>query len=801
MPTGNLNLLPGRPGGIGRRRLERADRASAAIVMRRRIGRALAVLAIAFWALGARGEHYAVPWLVPAGTGADPQGMLRILNSTADSGTVDIYAIDDAGTRTGPASFELNASAAAQFTAADLQSGNAMLGLTGGIGSDVGDVRLKIETDLKIVPLAFVRAADGTLSPIHDTVRAAPPDGSGTYAYEVPVFNPSTDATQASRLRLINPGHEQALVTIGGLVDTGAAATGGDVTLTLAGGAARTLSAQQLEAGDGGLTGRLGAGVGTWRLRVSSDRPLVVVNIVASSSGYWNNLSTTAADGAAPTDRAAFDERFLGHSLVNRTGIGEFTFRVMDGGRFSASAESDGVALTRTGSYRYEPVGPDAGKLVWTYDHGGECKSEVYFSSRTSGWLAANCTGGDWPDGLWLGGVWFVGAYDRTGGPVDTTHGQDDLLPGVPTSGAFAPSATSGATVAAAADGTTIGLVDGGYFELDDGTRYTCTAPGGCTVVNGAVTAGTVTGRTPGVGKEDRFPTFRDASEPGDRTYALGAAIAALTLPEAQGGNGMLTYSLSPNVPGLSFDDAARRLSGAPSAAGRYDMTYTATDEDGDTDTLGFTITVNEDSATAGFLGNCYVSLLLSPGQSCAYPGAAERFSVNARGRGSFLGRLAGIRIRIENETVNGRAYDFHASHEGDGVWRIDRIEGSAETPDRAVLVALYNATGGANWAQSANWLGTAPLSRWYGVEVGENGRVSALRLSQNQLSGSIPAELGALANLQFLWLNSNQLSGSIPTALGELSNLADLSLSGNRLSGPIPAALGGLANLQNLQL
>ena len=136
----------------------------------------------------------------------------------------------------GPATFTLNASAAVQFTATDLQSGNATLGLTGGIGTDVGDARLEIETDLAIVPLAFVRAADGTLSAMHDTVRGAAADGAAGYTYDVPVFNPSSDVTQVSRLRLINSGDASAAVTISGRDDSGAAATGGDVTLTIAAG-------------------------------------------------------------------------------------------------------------------------------------------------------------------------------------------------------------------------------------------------------------------------------------------------------------------------------------------------------------------------------------------------------------------------------------------------------------------------------------------------------------------------------------------------------------------------------------
>ena len=90
----------------------------------------------------------------------------------------------------------------------------------------------------------------------------------------------------------------------------------------------------------------------------------------------------------------------------------------------------------------------------------------------------------------------------------------------------------------------------------------------------------------------DTAPDFAGAQPPGDRTYAEGDPIAALTLPEATGGDGALTYSLSPDVPGLTFTAATRRLSGTPTRAGTYSMTYTARDDDGDTDSLSFAIAV-----------------------------------------------------------------------------------------------------------------------------------------------------------------------------------------------------------------
>ena len=42
--------------------------------------------------------------------------------------------------------------------------------------------------------------------------------------------------------------------------------------------------------------------------------------------------------------------------------------------------------------------------------------------------------------------------------------------------------------------------------------------------------------------------------------------------------------------------------------------------------------------------------------------------------------------------------------------------EGGSVASDRAALVALYNATGGASWRFSTNWLSDRPLGAWHGV-------------------------------------------------------------------------------------
>ena len=142
--------------------------------------------------------------------------------------------------------------------------------------------------------------------------------------------------------------------------------------------------------------------------------------------------------------------------------------------------------------------------------------------------------------------------------------------------------------------------------------------------------------------------------------------------------------------------------------------------------------------------------------------------------------------------------------------------QGTAEItvmdPDRAALVALYEATDGPNWVNNDNWLTDAPLGDWYGVDTDNSGRVVRLDLDgrwdsdareyiPHGLSGPVPPELGNLANLTRLDLGHNFLSGPVPTELGSLADLESLHLAGNDLTGPIPAELGELASLTGLWL
>lgn len=73
-------------------------------------------------------------------------------------------------------------------------------------------------------------------------------------------------------------------------------------------------------------------------------------------------------------------------------------------------------------------------------------------------------------------------------------------------------------------------------------------------------------------------------------------------------------------------------------------------------------------------------------------------------------------------------------------------------------LIALYNATGGDDWANNSGWLLDPVVGNWHGITTG-GGHVTRINLQSNQLTGEIPAEIGNLTGLTHIYLYSNQFS------------------------------------------
>ena len=128
---------------------------------------------------------------------------------------------------------------------------------------------------------------------------------------------------------------------------------------------------------------------------------------------------------------------------------------------------------------------------------------------------------------------------------------------------------------------------------------------------------------------------------------------------------------------------------------------------------------------------------------------------------------------------------------------------------DRAALLALYDALGGASWLHNTNWSPAADpcgiATRWYGVGVHDPcdrwrdgdacavGRITSLYLEGNGLLGDLGnwTQFGVLSNLSLVDFSWNDLLGTVPTELGGVRNLIALELSHNRISGTLPTELG----------
>ena len=69
---------------------------------------------------------------------------------------------------------------------------------------------------------------------------------------------------------------------------------------------------------------------------------------------------------------------------------------------------------------------------------------------------------------------------------------------------------------------------------------------------------------------------------------------------------------------------------------------------------------------------NCYVGLVIAPGERCTYPGTTQVFWVDDSGKGHFLFSTSGFGINARDLTFNGVRYNFAAAKQPDGTWIIE---------------------------------------------------------------------------------------------------------------------------------
>ena len=276
-----------------------------------------------------------IPYLPSASDALNRQGFVRIINHSAESGEVRIEAIDDEGASYGPVTLDIGAGEAVHFNSNDLENGNTEKGLSDGVGAGEGDWRLALSSELEIEVLSYVRTSDGFLTSMHDTV----PREGGTH--RVVFFNPGSNESQVSRLRLVNPGEAAAEVSITGVDDRGES-PGSEVTMAIPAGAGRTFTSALLESGGEGFEGALGNGEGKWRLTVDSEQPLVVMSLLVDTMGRVTNLST-----ARSRSQPDAPDLVVSSSVSNRRPVAGATFTL------SATVHNGGSAASPVTLVRY----------------------------------------------------------------------------------------------------------------------------------------------------------------------------------------------------------------------------------------------------------------------------------------------------------------------------------------------------------------------------------------------------------------------------------------------------------------
>ena len=263
-----------------------------------------------------------------------------------------------------------------------------------------------------------------------------------------------------------------------------------------------------------------------------------------------------------------------------------------------------------------------------------------------------------------------------------------------------------------------------------------------------------------------------------------------------------------------------------------YEVSITAKDPSGATDTLMVTVMVDDvddkpvitlgpvanvapafaDDAVTDFMvyENMYAGAAVGtvtaddPGDTLTYTDDSVYFDVDDMGNITTT-------MMLDHEAMASHMVTITATDSDGATDTLDvTINVGDAHPDCPVMAdnmgltndceALLDAKG--DLGGDLNWDTDTAMDVWEGVTMSD-GRVSEVWLKEKGLDGSVSAAFGRLDMLTVLNLHSNSLTGSIPDLSGA-TMLEGLYLPNNMLdgtTGEIPAWLNGMTNLTNLWL
>ena len=226
-------------------------------------------------------DSYRVPTFNP-GSNSDQVSLLRLTNPGEYPVEVAIRGTDDSGDpmdRTVRVSIDPGASRT--FTAAELETGGS--GMQGRLGDGDGKWRLAIESARPIVVMNLLSSPTGHLTNLTtDAIAPLAPDGD----HLVPLFPSASDEVRQGFVRVINRSDQAGEVRIE--ARDRSIVSHGPATLTVGARQAVHFNSNDLELGNAnkGLSGRTGAGIGDWRLVLSSDLDIDVLAYIRTRDGF-----------------------------------------------------------------------------------------------------------------------------------------------------------------------------------------------------------------------------------------------------------------------------------------------------------------------------------------------------------------------------------------------------------------------------------------------------------------------------------------------------------------------------------
>ena len=213
---------------------------------------------------------------------SDAASLLRLTNRSAQALMADITGIDDTGASPGGVvSVEVGAHESVVLTAAELEAGDT--NLLGALGDGEGQWRLRIASDGDLAVMNLVETPDGHLANLSGATATTVP---ARETHVVDRFPSSSDISNGQGVvRIVNSSERPASVRIEPHDSTGWRYP--PLTLTLGANEAANLGALDLELGNAakGLAGSAGPGTGAWRLAISSDSDIEVLNYTRFPNG------------------------------------------------------------------------------------------------------------------------------------------------------------------------------------------------------------------------------------------------------------------------------------------------------------------------------------------------------------------------------------------------------------------------------------------------------------------------------------------------------------------------------------